>query len=271
MTDISNLIAIGQFSSLTRLSVRMLRHYDANGVLVPAQVDATTGYRRYAATQLADAMLVRQLRDVGFGVPAIGALLAARDTSTFTRALDQQRAVLVDETRAAQHRLTLIDQMRQAHRLENTMSITIDQHTFAARRIIGLRDTIPTYGDEGQLWGRFMPALQSQGIDITGLGGAINHDDGFKESDVDTEVWLEVADGTTAQDPLSVRDLPEQPALRATLVGPYDQIGEACDRLARRAADENLTMTGGMHYVYLNDPSSTAPEELRTEIYLPIA
>ncbi|MFX4273405.1 MerR family transcriptional regulator [Propionibacteriaceae bacterium Y1685] len=271
MTDIPNLIAIGQFSSLTRLSVRMLRHYDANGVLVPAQVDPATGYRWYAPSQLADAMLVRQLRDVGFGVPAIGALLAARDTSTFTRALDQQREVLVDETRAAQHRLTLIDRMREAHRLENTMSITIDQHPFAARRIVGLRDTIPTYADEGQLWGRFMPELQSQGVDITGLGGAINHDEGFKESDVDTEVWLEVAPGTTVTEPLNARDLPEQRCLRATLVGPYDQIGEACDQLARKAAADNLTMTGGMHYVYLTDPSNTPPEEQLTEIYLPIA
>ena len=39
--------------------------------------DAATGYRRYAFAQLADAAAIRRLRDVGFGVSAIGALLAA--------------------------------------------------------------------------------------------------------------------------------------------------------------------------------------------------
>ncbi|MFE4461213.1 MerR family transcriptional regulator, partial [Nocardia tengchongensis] len=76
MTDPSKLMSIGGFSSLSRISVRMLRHYDAGGVLVPAWVDDATGYRRYAPEQLADAARIRELRDVGFGVSAIGALLA---------------------------------------------------------------------------------------------------------------------------------------------------------------------------------------------------
>ncbi|MGF6885365.1 DNA-binding transcriptional MerR regulator [Nocardia sp. GAS34] len=43
MTDPSNLMSIGRFSSLSRISVRMLRHYDAGGVLIPAIVDNSTG------------------------------------------------------------------------------------------------------------------------------------------------------------------------------------------------------------------------------------
>lgn len=271
MTDIPNLMSIGRFSSLTRISVRMLRHYDAHSVLAPAQVDDDTGYRWYASAQLADAMLVRQLRDVGFGVPAIGALLAARDTSTFADALEQQRSALVDDARAAQHRLDLIDRMREAHRKETTMSVTIDEHPFSARQVVSLRGVIPTYTDEAMLWEKFMPELERQGVAITGPCGALNHDDGYQERDVDTEVWVPVAPGTTADEPLIARELPEQRALRATLTGPYDQIGDACDHLARQAGDRDLAATGGMRYVYINDVRTTAPADLVTEIYLPIA
>lgn len=270
MTDIPNLMTIGRFSSLTRISVRMLRHYDSHGVLTPARVDDETGYRWYASGQLADAMLVRQLRDVGFGVPAIGALLAARGTSTFTDALEQQRAALVDEARAAQHRLDLIDRMREAHRKETTMSITIDEHPFASRQVVSLRGVIPTYTDEPMLWDRFMPELGRQGVSVVGACGALNHDDGYQEQDVDTEVWAPVAPGTTVDDPLVARELPEQRSLRATLTGPYQQIGEACDVLARAAGERELVATGGMRYVYLNDVRTTPAEELVTEIYLPI-
>ncbi|KNX36329.1 MerR family transcriptional regulator [Luteipulveratus halotolerans] len=271
MPGTSDLMPIGRFSALTRISVRMLRHYDEHDVLRPAYVDDTTGYRWYATTQLADAQLVRQLRDVGFGVPAIGALLATRGDSTFGRALDQQRAALVDDVRAATHRLTLIDKVREAHRQEQTMDITLDRTSFAARTVVALRGTIPSYADEARLWEQMLPELGRQDITMTGPCGAIDLADEYQESDVDKEVFAPVAAGTTAASPLVVRDLPELPAARAVLTGPYDQIGEACDQLVRWASDQALQGLAGMRYVYVNDVRATPPEQLVTEIYLPVA
>lgn len=46
------MFGIGEFASAGRVSVRMLRHYDALGLLRPAHVDAVTGYRLYGARQL---------------------------------------------------------------------------------------------------------------------------------------------------------------------------------------------------------------------------
>lgn len=276
MTDTSSLISIGRFSALTRISVRMLRHYDAHGVLVPAHVDTETGYRSYAPTQVGDAMLVRQLRDVGFGVPAIGALLAARGSATYARAIEQQRAVLVDERRAAQHRLDLIDRMRAAHQKELTMStsesITIDEHPFEARHVVALRGTIPTYAEEQLLWDRFFPELGKQRIAPSGVCGSIDLDDEYQEQDVDKEVFFEVGADAVAAEPLVIRDLPAQRAARATLTGPYSEIGEACDQLVRWATERGWTnpAAGGLRYIYLNDVRTTPPEQLITEIYLPI-
>ena len=48
-------LTIGEFSSLSRISIRMLRHYDEHGLLRPDSVDQATGYRRYLPEQLADA------------------------------------------------------------------------------------------------------------------------------------------------------------------------------------------------------------------------
>lgn len=272
MADTSSLIPIGRFSALTRISVRMLRHYDAHGVLVPAHVDPVTGYRSYTPTQAGDAMLVRQLRDVGFGVPAIGALLAARGSATYARALEQQRAVLVAERRAAQHRLDLIDRMREAHQKELTMSITIDEHAFEARHVVALRGTIPSYAEEQLLWDRFFPELGKQRIEPSGVCGSLDLDDEYQEQDVDKEVFFEVGADATAAAPLVIRDLPAQRAARATFTGPYSEIGEACDRLVRWATDRGNTNpgAGGMRYLYLNDVRTTPPEQLITEIYLPI-
>lgn len=46
------MFSIGDFAALGRVSVRMLRHYDAIGLLTPARTDPATGYRYYQADQL---------------------------------------------------------------------------------------------------------------------------------------------------------------------------------------------------------------------------
>jgi DNA-binding transcriptional MerR regulator len=46
------MFAIGEFARHGRVSVRMLRHYDAIGLLEPVRVDPATGYRFYDASQL---------------------------------------------------------------------------------------------------------------------------------------------------------------------------------------------------------------------------
>ena len=43
---------IGEFSKLTQVTIRMLRHYDEIGLLKPAFVDEWTGYRMYSVEQV---------------------------------------------------------------------------------------------------------------------------------------------------------------------------------------------------------------------------
>lgn len=274
MTETSNLMTIGEFSSLTRLSVRMLRHYDAHGVLVPADVDPWTGYRRYAPHQLRDATDIRNLRDVGFGVSAISALLAARDTPAWPAALELQRDALVEESRVAHARLALITRLIQG---ETSMSITLDRRVVPAMTIVALRDVIPTYADEGQLWQRMMPELARQRITPIGPCGVIEHDDAYTEHDVDEEIFLPVVPGTTAAAPLAIHQLPARDCLVARVIGPYDQISAAHDLIAGRLAAENLIpLRDGAIYarafnLYLTTPEEVPTDELVTEVCVPLA
>ena len=48
------MLKIGEFSKLSRVSVRMLRHYDEIGLLKPAEIDTFTDYRYYREDQLPD-------------------------------------------------------------------------------------------------------------------------------------------------------------------------------------------------------------------------
>ncbi|MGV0779773.1 MerR family transcriptional regulator [Mycolicibacterium sp. XJ775] len=65
-----DLLSIGEFAAMTGLSPKMLRSYAASGVLVPAAVDALTGYRYYSRAQVAEARTVGLLR--GARIPVAG-------------------------------------------------------------------------------------------------------------------------------------------------------------------------------------------------------
>jgi DNA-binding transcriptional MerR regulator len=76
------LLTIGDFSRMTHLSVKALRHYHDVGLLEPAEVDGASGYRLYEASQVPIAQVIRRFRDLGMPVDEVKSVLAAPDVTT---------------------------------------------------------------------------------------------------------------------------------------------------------------------------------------------
>ncbi|GII96211.1 MerR family transcriptional regulator [Sinosporangium siamense] len=72
------MFSIGEFAKYGRVSIRMLRHYDAIGLLPPAHVDRSTGYRHYEAGQLARLNRIIALKDLGLSLQQVAAILDER-------------------------------------------------------------------------------------------------------------------------------------------------------------------------------------------------
>ncbi|MCP3803818.1 MerR family transcriptional regulator [Allokutzneria sp. A3M-2-11 16] len=86
------MLSIGELADRTGVSVRMLRHYDALGLVVPERVDPATAYRWYSASQVGRVNSLVALKRLGF-------------------TLDQCRAALDDQVGA--ERLTAMLRLRQ--------------------------------------------------------------------------------------------------------------------------------------------------------------
>ena len=271
MTE-TRLLRIGEFSTLTRLSVRMLRYYDANGVLSPAAVDDATGYRLYGSRQVRDATLIRQLRDVGFSVSAIAALLPLRDDpDALGRALAVQRDHLVAEAEAFRRRIAEIDHLIATTRRAVMADITITTHP--AQHVVALRTRIETYPQEHEAWEQFMAAVREQGVTFADAPcGATFHDPEYRESDIDIEVWQPIPDGAMAAAPLVVRELPAQRVAVATFRGDYSQFSDVNAELADHITEHALAIAGPMYNRYLVGPAHTQdPAEYVTEVCVPVA
>ena len=93
-----------------RVSVRMLRHYDAIGLLRPACVDPVSGYRFYQAGQLAELNRVIALKDLGFTLEQVQAILAEKVTAAELRGmLRLRRAEIRAQIEAETARLARVE------------------------------------------------------------------------------------------------------------------------------------------------------------------
>ncbi len=70
------MLKIGEFTKLSMLTVKALRFYEKEGLLIPARVDEWTGYRFYEASQLETAATSKALRQLDFSVEEIKAHLS---------------------------------------------------------------------------------------------------------------------------------------------------------------------------------------------------
>jgi DNA-binding transcriptional MerR regulator/effector-binding domain-containing protein len=101
---------IGEFAAIGRLSVRMLRHYDAIGLLRPARVDEWSGYRRYAPTQLAQLNRILALKELGFALEQVARIVHDEpDEPTMRALLEARRTAARLELDAAAARLRRIE------------------------------------------------------------------------------------------------------------------------------------------------------------------
>lgn len=98
------MLAIGEFSRLTHLSVRTLRRYHDAGLLEPDTVDPASGYRYYTAGQIPTAQVIHRLRELDVPLPDVRRILGAADPGTRAALVAEHLRRLeaeLDRTRAA--------------------------------------------------------------------------------------------------------------------------------------------------------------------------
>lgn len=265
------LLRIGAFSTLSRISVRMLRYYQACGVLAPARTDPSSGYRYYRADQLVDAHLVVQLRDAGFPVASIAQLVASTAPARTEAAIAAQRAELLRQQDALRGQLLALDRVSTAlrgHLAMTDVAIT----TLPQMTVAGLRRIISDYNAEGVLWQEIMSLLGRSGPRLPGGGicGATYYDADYREADVDVEVWLQVSAPFDATPPLECRTLPAQRIVTATVRGDYSQMPTATTAIGAYIAEHGLR-TGPMFNIYRVSPAQNSdPSSWVTDVCFPI-
>jgi effector-binding domain-containing protein len=191
------------------------------------------------------------------------------DPTTLSAALLAHRNQLLHSQDQVQQRLAVLD--RLVHQLEEQqMTIEVHTTTLPAMTIAAVRDVIPSYADEPQLWERLMPQLLANRVSLTGIGGATFHDEDYQDTDVDVEVWLQIPEVLATTPPVTCREVPEQEVVLATLYGSYAGMSQASAALGAYVAEHGLSV-GGMFNIYRVSPAQDPnPANWVTDVCLPI-
>ncbi|WP_411102763.1 MerR family transcriptional regulator [Streptomyces sp. cmx-4-9] len=178
------MFTIGDFAKHGRVSVRMLRHYDAIGLLRPARVDPFTGYRFYQAGQLARLNRVIALRELGFSLDQVGTVLDERVGAGELRGMLRLRqAELEQEVAAATAGLRQVEARLRTIENEGSMSaIEIVVKSLPPVRLAELTAVAGSFAPQdigpviGPLYDELCRRFEAAGVVATGPGTAAYED-----------------------------------------------------------------------------------------------
>lgn len=265
---------IGEFAALGRVSARMLRHYDAIGLLVPAEVDERTGYRRYAIDQLPLLLRIAELRDLGVGLERIATLTDAGEPDAALReVLTGRRAELRSSVAGDLARIARIE--RRLRLLEGTTVSDVIYKRVEPITVYAAAEYAPGMGPEnvgpvvGPLVEGLDRALHAAGRPII-EPGIFWYD---AESDDRFAVHVSyVADREPVPGPgYDVVDLPLLPTA-ATLRhrGDMSGIGESWSALMEQIVADGYRVVGPTREVYLEADGHEPGPDWVTELQAPV-
>ena len=269
------MLRIGEFSKLSRVSVRMLRHYDEIGLLKPAEIDPFTGYRYYSEDQLLTAGRIAALKDMGFGLAAIGEIIDCRDDcESMERFLRMKRAELQELSDRTAYRLRLLDTALERLRKDDcAMNFDVTLKHFPERHAATVRMTLASYDQEGLLWSTMMSETAGMNLAFEEPGSCCVAylDKEYRETDIEVEAQRTVRGSYPDTEHVKFRTLPPVMVASATVKGPYALLNDAMAAVARWVDDNGYRFDGPAFNIYHVSPHDTdIPEEFVTEICYPV-
>lgn len=266
------MLPIGRFSQACRLSVRTLRRYDADELLVPALVDPATNRRYYSPAQVAEAQLIRLLRDLDVPLAEVRALLAEHDPVAARSRLTAHRDRLAGQLARQQAVLAELDDLLtdpdQVTRPEVSRRTLPEQLVVAARLQCGLAELPVAFG---AALGRIERVVCDQFGQRTGPTLAVYHGEQFDPDAMDVEVAVPVSGWLRPADGVEVGVLPAVDVATTVHAGPYDGLDAAYRALAGWAGESGLQLGGDPRETYLVGPDRAAPAGWRTEVAWPLS
>ena len=111
---------IGDFSSMSKTTIKTLRYYEKEGLLKPVYVDLNTGYRYYETSQLMEISKIISLRQIGLSIKDIKNILNGYN---MVEILNKRKKELEDDLVLFNMELSKINYLLEGDNMKNEIFI----------------------------------------------------------------------------------------------------------------------------------------------------
>jgi DNA-binding transcriptional MerR regulator len=245
----ADVLSIGDFSRMTQLSVKTLRHYHDVGLVEPHHVDPATGYRYYSHDQVRTAQVVRRLRGLNMPIPEVRSVLAADpdDRNAMISAhLGHLEAQLAETRDAVKALRDILDRPAGGAALEHRSVPAVP--SIAVHADVERDDLVAWWqGAITELRG----TVREQGLAATGAPGGLFGFEIFARDRGPATVFIPVAGDVRAAGRASEFTVPAAELVVVRHRGPHDDVDLAYSALGEYATRHEISVDGPLREYYL--------------------
>ncbi len=244
---------IGEFSRFSRVSVKMLRHYDEIGLLRPAHVDPFTNYRYYTADQLPHLNRIILLKDLDFSLEQIAEFLNEELSFDEIRGvLKLKRAEIKARMQADRQRLAVLERvtMQLKHEMPLLSHVVIVRE-ITAQWVVSIRRHISFSDDVSTLFEQLEATVARYDARATAPPLMIYHDMEFVEGRQDVEVVVPVVKGFDPPEDVQTYTLPGGKMACIVYTGDYTNTDPLIRQFPGWLAANGCRAAGPLREVYL--------------------
>jgi DNA-binding transcriptional MerR regulator len=258
----SKLLKIGEFSRLGQVSVRMLRHYEKLGLLIPKSTNPHSGYRRYTVKQLPILNRILVLKESGFSLHEVKLLINQDLDSKKLEELHQKKqSELEGQIKETHFRLQMVKQRLSQIAEEGSLP----QYDVGIKRqdsleIASIRRLVPHISQMDtacrEMHLELHSLIKKNGLSITGPELSIYHMQEYTEEnlDVETAVAISAPNPGRQYEELEIRTLVAEKSVASLIYdGPQSEVNSGVLSLLSWISKQNLELAGQLREIQLGD------------------
>jgi DNA-binding transcriptional MerR regulator len=262
------MLAIGDFSRITHLSVRTLRHYHEVGLLEPAEIDPSSGYRHYTLDQVPVAQVIRRFRDLDMPVERVREVLAAPDLATRNKLIAEHLRSLESKLAETQAAVATLRNLLEAE----PATIAVELRSVLPIRALAIQAVVAR--SEVLAWwrgalGELEATCDAQQLVRTGAPGGTFAMELFELERGDATVFVPIAGHARPVGRTAMATIPAAELAIAQHHGPLHDIDVTYGALGAYVTSHAIGVEGPVRETYLVD-LRTAATGWRTEIGWPV-
>jgi DNA-binding transcriptional MerR regulator/predicted transcriptional regulator YdeE len=269
---VSEMFRIGEFSKMSKTTIKTLRYYDEIGILKPAGTDKFTSYRFYTTDQLVQLHGIQAYRQVGLSIEEIKLILSGSDAKAI---LEKRKAELVSELSAGTFQLSRIEFILQGKEEESFMNYAATIKELPPCIVYSKKMTAPNYDAYFELIPSLGEAVAKQYPDLKCATPAYSFvvylDGEYREKDINIEFCEAVEKMWPDFDEVKFKEMPAATVVSILHKGAYAELSKAYAYIFKWIEENNYTATGHPRESYIDGIWNKEKEEdWLTELQVPI-